>query len=77
MIAFNAGSQGSISNKSDLEAVEKVLVNTMVCVTASTVTSLLFRRFVTSRLSNGWDIDNGMNGSFVGMVTPTTTCPTS
>ena len=68
MIAFNAGSQGSISQPEDGNAIGKVIINSVVCVGASTVSALLFRRFVIERSKDGWDYDNGLNGSFVGMV---------
>ena len=69
MIAFNGGSQGSISRPEDGNAIGKVILNSVVCVGASTVTALLFHRFAIERTKEGWDFDNGLNGSFVGMVT--------
>ena len=69
MIAFNAGSRGSITNPGDGSAIAKVVINTILCVAASTTTTLIFHRFVVERTSSGWDFDVGLNGSFIGMVT--------
>lgn len=68
MLAFNTGSRGSITNPGDGLAIAKVAVNTIICVAGSTVTALVFNRFVVERSSSGWDFDIGANGSFIGMV---------
>ena len=68
MIAFNAGSLGSISGIDDGNIISKVVINSIICVGASTVSALLFHRFAVERTKDGWDLDNGLNGSFVGMV---------
>lgn len=69
MIAFNSGSQGSISGEQDGSAIVKVALNMMVCVTGSTLTALLYHRYLTDPHIRSWDLENGYNGSLVGMIT--------
>jgi Amt family ammonium transporter len=68
MLAFNTGSNGSITNPGDGIVVAKVAVNTIICVMASSVTAIVFQRFFIERSNNGWNFEVGLNGSFVGMV---------
>ena len=68
MLAFNTGSHGSITNEGDGIAVAKVAVNTLICVMASSVTAIVFQRFVIERSNSGWNFEVGLNGSFIGMV---------
>lgn len=68
MIAFNAGSQGTISEENDGSTMVKVALNMMVCVTGSTLTALLYHRYYTDPHVRTWDLENGLNGSIVGMV---------
>jgi hypothetical protein len=49
--------------------VAKVAVNTLICVMASSVTAIVFQRFVIERSNSGWNFEVGLNGSFIGMVT--------
>lgn len=74
IISFNAGSNLTISLTGDGAIVSKVVINTMICVAAATVTALIYQRFFTAsgRLRKNWSFMNAMNGSFVGMVCPTT-----
>ena len=69
MIAFNSGSLGSISGEDDGSAIIKVALNMMVCITGSTLTALLYHRYLTDPHVRSWDFENGLNGSLVGMVT--------
>lgn len=66
MLAFNTGSNGSITNPGDGIVIAKVAVNTIVCVLASSMTAIVFQRFVFER--SCWNFEVGLNGSFIGMV---------
>ena len=68
MVAFNSGSQGSISGEDDGSTIVKVALNMMVCITGSTLTALLYHRYYTDPHVRSWDFENGLNGSIVGMV---------
>ena len=69
MIAFNAGSNGSISQTEDGSTIAKVILNMMICITGSTVASITYHRFMDRNPSvRVWDLENGYNGSLVGMV---------
>ena len=68
MVAFNAGSQQSISEPGDGPVVIKVVVNMLFCMIGSTGTALLYHRLVVNPHGNGWDTENGLNGSLIGMV---------
>ncbi len=66
MLAFNTGSNGSITNPGDGIVIAKVAVNTVVCVLASSMTAIIFQHFVFERSS--WSFEVGLNGSFTAMV---------
>ena len=68
MIAFNAGSQGSISQPGDGFVIAKVSINTLICAMTSAATALIYQRFIVDRLKKNWNYTSGINGSFVGMV---------
>ena len=68
MIAFNAGSQGSISQPGDGFVIAKVAINTLICAMTSAATALIYQRFIVDRLKKNWNYTSGINGSFVGMV---------
>ena len=75
MIAFNAGSQGSISQPGDGFVIAKVAINTLICAMTSAATALIYQRFiVVDRLKKNWNYTSGINGSFVGMVYITIIC---
>lgn len=78
MIAFNTGSQGSISQPGDGTQIAKVTINTMICAMTSATSGLIYHRFVVDRSTGYWNSSSGINGSFVGMVTiviePTSVC---
>ncbi|XP_046449850.1 putative ammonium transporter 1 [Daphnia pulex] len=67
MLAFNTGSNGSITNPGDGIVIAKVAINTIVCVLASSMTAIVFQRFVFER--SCWNFEVGLNGSFIGMIT--------
>lgn len=69
MIAFNAGSQGSISQSGDGLIVAHVTINTLICPMTSAVTGLIYHRFIVDRSKKSWNYSSCVNGSFVGMVT--------
>nr|CAH0102742.1 unnamed protein product [Daphnia galeata] len=69
MVAFNAGSQGSISQPGDgFVIIAKVAINTPICAMTSAATALIYQRFIVDRLKKNWNYTSGINGSFVGMV---------
>ena len=68
MVAFNAGSQGSISNPGDGLAIAKVTLNTLICATTCAVTGLLHQRYLAEPHLRRWTCASGINGSFIGMV---------
>lgn len=68
MVAFNAGSQGSISNRGDGMVVAEVTINTLVCAMAGALTGLLYHHFVLAAHLKNWSFASAINGSFVGMV---------
>lgn len=68
MMAFNAGSQGSISNLGDGEIIIKVVMNMLFSIFCSTFTALFIHRFITHPTPSGWDVEEGLNGSLIGMV---------
>ncbi|XP_057367772.1 putative ammonium transporter 1 [Daphnia carinata] len=68
MVAFNAGSQGSISQPGDGLMIAKVTINTLISAATSAVTGLIYHRFVVNRYTRYWDPASAINGSFVGMV---------
>jgi hypothetical protein len=70
MIAFNAGSQGSISQSGDGPIIAQVTINTLICAMTSAVTGLIYHRFIVDRSKKNWNYSSCVNGSFVGMVTP-------
>ncbi|KAI9562766.1 hypothetical protein GHT06_010220 [Daphnia sinensis] len=69
-IAFNAGSNLTISNVKDGQVISLVCLNTLICVAAATATSLIYQRYCTAsgRALNNWNFINMLNGSFTGMV---------
>lgn len=68
IIAFNGGSQMTISHTDDGITVAKVILNTIICICTSGVTGLFYERFVVERSANGWKYGDALAGSFVGMV---------
>ena len=69
MIAFNAGSQGSISQPGDGLIIAKVTINTLICAMTSAATGLIYYRFIVNKSTKSWNYTSGINGSIVGMVT--------
>jgi Amt family ammonium transporter len=69
-IAFNAGSNLTISKSKDGAVISLVCLNTLICVASATVTSLLYQRYFTAsgRTLKNWNIVNMLNGSFTGMA---------
>ncbi|XP_057367451.2 putative ammonium transporter 1 [Daphnia carinata] len=69
-IAFNAGSNLTISNAKDGPVISLVCLNTLICVAAATTTSLFYQRYCTAsgRSLKNWNFINMLNGSFTGMV---------
>ena len=68
IIAFNGGSQMTISNTDDGITVAKVILNTIICICTSGLTGLFYERFIVERSPNGWKYGDALAGSFVGMV---------
>ena len=68
IIAFNGGSQTSISNPGDEIIVAKVILNTIICIATSGLTGLFYERFIVEKSANGWKYGDALAGSFVGMV---------
>ena len=70
VIAFNCGSNLTISKTHDGAIVSKVAINTLICTSSATATALLYQRFLTAsgRALKNWNFANMLGGSFAGMV---------
>ncbi len=64
-MAFNGGSQGSISGEKDGEAVGKAIVATLVACSTSGLVVLFLNKFVGS---GSWSLAKIVNGCLTGMV---------
>ena len=58
----------AISNTDDGITVAKIILNTIICICTSSLTGLFYERFLVERSANGWNHNNAIAGSFVGMV---------
>lgn len=69
-IAFNTGSNLTVSNAKDGRVISLVCLNTLICVAAATSASLLHQRYCTAsgRSLRNWNFINMLNGSFTGMA---------
>ncbi|KZS12546.1 Uncharacterized protein APZ42_022707 [Daphnia magna] len=69
-IAFNTGSNLTVSNAKDGRVISLVCLNTLICVASATSASLLHQRYCTAsgRSLRNWNFINMLNGSFTGMA---------
>ena len=58
----------SISNPGDGVTVAKIILNTVIAIASAGLTGLFYDRFFVQRSANGWNYNNALAGSFVGMV---------
>ena len=75
-MAFNGGSQGTISKPGDGAIVGKAILNTVICLSSAALTAAFFYRFIIFKTSNGWSFIAMANGSLVGMVAICAGCDT-
>ncbi|EDO33264.1 predicted protein [Nematostella vectensis] len=66
-LAFNGGSQGSISNPGDAETVAAAVVNTFISGAAGALTALFIKRIIPGAGRN-WSLLTTINGGLTGMV---------
>ncbi|KAK3861884.1 hypothetical protein Pcinc_032195 [Petrolisthes cinctipes] len=67
-LAFNGGSQASISQPGDAGAVARAIVNTVISGSFSGITSLIVYRTGVCGVSNTWSFLMALNGALAGMV---------
>ena len=66
ILAFNVGSQESVSQPGDGDAIGLIILNTILCSASSAIFSLIYHRFLAE--PKCWDLVSGISGSFIGMV---------
>ncbi|EDO49141.1 predicted protein [Nematostella vectensis] len=66
-LAFNGGSQGSISNPGDAEIAAVAVVNTFISGSAGALTALFIKRIIPGAGKN-WSLLTTINGALTGMV---------
>ncbi|KAK4291048.1 hypothetical protein Pmani_036096 [Petrolisthes manimaculis] len=67
-LAFNGGSQASISQPGDAGAVARAIVNTVISGSFGGITSLIIYRTGVCGVSNTWSFLMALNGALAGMV---------
>lgn len=73
-LAFNGGSQGSISEKGDAEAVATAIINTVISGSSAAIIVLIFRRFSFCSKNGTWSFSLTLNAALTGMVSACAGC---
>lgn len=73
-LAFNGGSQGSISGEGDAEAIATAIINTVISGSSAAMFVLLFQRFPSCSKNGTWSFSLTLNGALTGMVSACAGC---